>query len=247
MQKRAPNIRTNFRGREVVGTAGIVLTVGLTVSAVISLAVSDEKLASATVLIGSLAMCGLGYLDDVKGDRRAGGLLGHARELLKGHLTTGLVKAAGGAVIGLVCAWALGWDGVWIVIAGGVVALGANLANLFDLRPGRAIKVWVVVWVLVAAAATQAVRLTLLGLVVGAVIFVAPELRERVMLGDTGAGLLGASLGIAAIASVGRTAVLIVFVFLVALTLASERVSFSRVIDGVPPLRWADRFGRLPD
>jgi len=30
------------------------------------------------------------------------------------------------------------------------------------------------------------------------------------------------------------------------LNLASERVSFSRVIGAVPPLRAADRWGRLP-
>ena len=33
---------------------------------------------------------------------------------------------------------------------------------------------------------------------------------------------------------------------LVALTAASEVVSYSRVIDAVPPLRWVDRAGRLP-
>ena len=40
-----------------------------------------------------------------------------------------------------------------------------------------------------------------------------------------------------------RTAVLVV---VAVLNLASERVSFSRVIGAVPPLRAADRWGRLP-
>jgi hypothetical protein len=38
----------------------------------------------------------------------------------------------------------------------------------------------------------------------------------------------------------------VVLVVLVLLNLASERVSFSRVIDATPGLRHFDRFGRLP-
>ena len=37
-----------------------------------------------------------------------------------------------------------------------------------------------------------------------------------------------------------------IFVVLIALNLLSEVVSFSRVIERVPPLRWFDRLGRHP-
>ena len=65
------------------------------------------------------------------------------------------------------------------------------------------------------------------------------------MLGDAGANALGAVLGLALLqrhpARAGSA-----LAVLLALTAASEVVSYSRVIDAVPPLRWADRAGRLP-
>ena len=64
------------------------------------------------------------------------------------------------------------------------------------------------------------------------------------MLGDTGANALGAALGVGTVLSTSpgvRTAVAIV---LLLLTLVSEIVSFSRIIERVPPLRGFDQLGR---
>ena len=69
----------------------------------------------------------------------------------KGELTTGAVKIAGIGATGLTAALVAGSaDGAPatgpaavadLVINTGLIAGGANLLNLFDLRPGRAIKV----------------------------------------------------------------------------------------------------------
>jgi UDP-N-acetylmuramyl pentapeptide phosphotransferase/UDP-N-acetylglucosamine-1-phosphate transferase len=67
------------------------------------------------------------------------------------------------------------------------------------------------------------------------------------MLGDTGANVLGAAVGwglVVAVGSAGEWAALVVVVLL---NLVSERVSFTRVIDAVAPLRWFDRLGALPE
>jgi hypothetical protein len=72
------------------------------------------------------------------------------------------------------------------------------------------------------------------------------DLRERLMLGDAGANVLGAALGLGVVLACSpgvRTGVLVAVALL---NLASERVSFSRVINAVPPFRALDRFGRLP-
>jgi UDP-GlcNAc:undecaprenyl-phosphate GlcNAc-1-phosphate transferase len=79
----------------------------------------------------------------------------------------------------------------------------------------------------------------------GAVLGLLPEdLHERLMLGDTGANVLGGVLGLVVVLECDRTTRNIVLFVLIAFNLASEFVSFSAVIDRVPPLRWLDQLGR---
>ena len=242
---RAPHVRANYRGRPVVATGGIVLTLALVIG-IAWTQLSDRPTRVAVVMtLAGLSMGLLGYVDDVYGDRHAGGLLGHARALLKGTLTTGMLKAAGGAAVGLLSAWGLGRDGVWLVVAGAVIALASNLANLFDLRPGRVVKVWLVCAIPVAMSTAIGAGAVVTCAVAGALaVFLVWELREQVMLGDTGAGLVGAVLGVGAVASVGRFGLTVLLAVLLALTLLSEVVSFTRLIEAVPPLRWIDELGR---
>jgi UDP-GlcNAc:undecaprenyl-phosphate/decaprenyl-phosphate GlcNAc-1-phosphate transferase len=66
------------------------------------------------------------------------------------------------------------------------------------------------------------------------------------MLGDGGANALGAMLGAAAATSLPRGARLGLLTGIVALTAASEKISFTKVIEATPPLRWLDMLGRRP-
>jgi UDP-N-acetylmuramyl pentapeptide phosphotransferase/UDP-N-acetylglucosamine-1-phosphate transferase len=72
------------------------------------------------------------------------------------------------------------------------------------------------------------------------------DLGERAMLGDTGANALGALLGMATAATLPRPARLAALAAILALTAASEVVSFTRVIERTPALRWLDMLGRRP-
>ncbi len=254
--------KENFRGRTVIATGGVVLVLPLLIGGALSVApmivaptfAEAEVKVALTMLGAGLVTAALGLVDDVYGDRHAGGLIGHARALLRGTVTTGLLKAGGGAIVGLACAAMLGWRGLWGLLGGAVVALASNASNLFDLRPGRVIKLWVpcTVWLLFSASvrsgALASGRVMVAALLAGVVVFVFAELRETVMLGDVGAGLLGVVLGVAAIAVVDRAGLVVVFGVLLALTLLSEVVSFTKLIEATPPLRWLDRLGRrAPD
>jgi hypothetical protein len=156
-----------------------------------------------------------------------------------------MIKAAGGVLVGLTGAWAIGRRGIWILLGGAVIALAANTANLLDLRPGRTAKVWfpcalAIAWVNVPGGGEP----VLWAVAGGLAVFVTAELREQVMLGDAGVNLLGAVVGVAAVASLSNPVLVACAAVLLALNLASEFVSFSKVIDATPPLRWFDRLGR---
>ena len=71
------------------------------------------------------------------------------------------------------------------------------------------------------------------------------DLRERLMLGDTGANLPRCGAGARRRAETSRPVRTAVLVVLVVLNLASERVSFSKVIEATPGLRQLDRWGQL--
>ena len=76
----------------------------------------------------------------------------------------------------------------------GLIAGGANLLNLFDLRPGRAIKVAALAGGLLVAAGGRGPGATRAGIPLGAALaLVREDLGERAMLGDAGANALGAS------------------------------------------------------
>jgi UDP-N-acetylmuramyl pentapeptide phosphotransferase/UDP-N-acetylglucosamine-1-phosphate transferase len=109
------------------------------------------------------------------------------------------------------------------------------------------IKVSVLMAAVCVACAAAAPQLLGLCVVAGAAAgLLVPDLRERMMLGDAGANPLGATLGLAAVLVFAPMTRNWLLAALVVLNLASERVSFSRVIDRVAPLRLLDQLGRQP-
>jgi VIT1/CCC1 family predicted Fe2+/Mn2+ transporter len=64
------------------------------------------------------------------------------------------------------------------------------------------------------------------------------------MLGDGGANLLGVAAGIALYAVLPDPWVAVAAGIAVGLNVVAETVSFSRVIERAPPLRWVDALGR---
>ena len=99
-----------------------------------------------------------------------------------------------------------------------LVAASANLVNLLDLRPGRALKVVTLVGAAGALASRAQGRRRFVAPTVAALAFLPGDVGERTMLGDAGANGLGALLGVAAVRSAGATTRLLLLTAVLGLT-----------------------------
>jgi len=244
--------RRNYRGVDVPVGAGVLLAVAaIAVQAVLAVTdTSTDTFADSAVLVASLGFCLLGLVDDVAATGDDRGFRGHLRAMARGTLTTGGLKLAGGGLLALAVVSLTGEDRLGVLVLDALlIALSANVANLFDRAPGRTIKVGVVAAAALFATAGVVDRHLLVGVaaVVGAAVgLLAFDLREQLMVGDAGSNVIGSALGLGVVLTTAPATRVVVLIVVVAVNLASEKVSFSRVIDRVGPLRVADRLGRRP-
>jgi len=247
--------RSNWRGRTVPTAAGLVLPVvvmmaeaGRALLGALGAGISTTTPVRLAVLATVSGFALLGALDDIAGTGEPRGFRGHLGALAKGRVTTGSLKLIGGAALALaVVGPFVGERPLRLVADAGLVALCATLANLFDRAPGRVVKVAALGFLAVVAVAGARARLGAVAVAVGASLgLLVDDLRERLMLGDAGANALGAVLGLGLVLTARPLVRTIALVVVVALNAAGEMVSFSKVIDAVPPLRAIDRAGRLP-
>ena len=240
--------RTNHRGEPVTLLEGPAVAVAGVAAA---LAAPSLRTRTRVALAAAAAGAGaFGGYDDIAGSGAKRGFRGHLGALAHGEVTTGAVKLGGIGATGVAAAALTGGPAIDVAVNTALVAGCANLLNLFDLRPGRAIKVALAAGLPLGvsqlsrgrAATSCAVAVPL-----GAAAALLPEdLGERAMLGDAGANALGAMLGTAAAAGLSRRSRIALLAGVTALTAASEVVSFTKVIQRTPPLHWLDMLGRRP-
>ena len=197
---------------------------------------------------------GFGVLDDLGGSGKRRGLRGHLGALRHGEVTTGTVKLAGLAATGLAGGLLLGGKPSDVVINAGLDRgrrepaqplrpaprprhQGRGAVRRADRRGRRGDR-----------GPTGAAGLAAVAAPLGAGLALLPEdLGERAMLGDAGANALGAMLGAAAAQALPQArAGSGCWPGIVALTVASEKVSFTKVIERTPALRRLDMLGRRP-
>lgn len=283
--------RTNFHGATVSLRGGVAMAGAAVASAAVASALSDQPRAALGGVVASLGGGLAGYIDDVDqgahdGGKVAKGLKGHLGALAHGQVTTGVIKIAGIGASALAAsalvgskATSVGGKVADLALNTVLIAGTANLANLLDLRPGRALKATVLVaaplsYFSCAAAKTpasgasvtsatpaaasakpvspastsgaSAQRLLASGLNAAAITALVEDLQETTMLGDTGANAAGALLGTSLAANDSWKLRLGAALGVVGLILASEKVSFSKVIAANPALNWLDQLWRRP-
>lgn len=236
----------NFLGHEIEVGAGVLFVIVSTpifAGAALAIPAWWRQAAAFAIIVGVMGL--LGFLDDCRGDRASRGLRGHVKSFLKGKVTTGFLKAAGGLVVSLFVAKLIlqrSWLGA--VVDGTIIALSANALNLLDLRPGRAGAVFILSALLLLAfdIGVNAEAWALALLAVLAVMIYFDDRAAKLMMGDVGSNSLGGALGLAFVlavhAPVGRLCALAA---LIGLHVLAERVSISALIERNPILRRLDR------
>lgn len=267
----------NYRGARVrygLGVAWLVWSLCALVAAWAASALSPSPLWGLLAAGGVVAAFSFtaGVVDDAYGSGASRGFRGHLRQLTRGRLSTGGLKIV---VVGTVSLGAAIWlapIAVWgtesasafenagslvrVLLAGASIAFTANLVNLLDLRPGRALKSHVIlsfggVAGAVAMIGTAELRTALITGAVAVIMLLGPvvamwryDLGEQAMLGDAGANAMGAVSGVFIVSGLSLGWLVAYALFVFGLNLISERVSFSRVIEANTVLRRLDEFGR---
>jgi UDP-GlcNAc:undecaprenyl-phosphate GlcNAc-1-phosphate transferase len=249
------HVRPNHRGRLQPFPLGALILaaalVALVPLALVQQLGSGEVFHAETMLISlyALGVIALGLLDDMLGTRPGEpsprGWRGHGTAVMRGELSTGALKAVGSLGLALFVTSFQGLsDGRWL-LASAVLVLATHLFNLLDLRPGRATKALVILGAGLLIGSQDTRPLWSLGLFAGpALVAGAYDLRERGMLGDSGASLLGALAGLWMVLTLSGTGQAVALVLLAALTIYGELRSISELIERTGALRRLDSWGR---
>jgi hypothetical protein len=238
----------NVRGAMVPATLGLVLAAaGAASTAALALAGGDPVAEEGWVAVGGVALvAAAGLVDDLAppGPR---GLRAHLRALARGRATTGAVKLL--VIVGcsvVTISVVPGRTGLarWAGIV--LVAAATNLWNGLDVRPARALKFFYPAGLSVLATSWSQLPFAP-GIVLGSVLVLPWDARERAMLGDTGANLLGFTAGLCLFHALADAWVAIAALIAMGLNVVAETLTLSRLIRVVPPLRWYDRLGTRGD
>jgi len=254
----------NYRQQDLATPLGIVILAGVVIAAGIIGALHVLKITPHGYVYGLEFVAGvtaLGLFDDAySGASR--GWRGHGRAVLSGGMPTGALKAVG--TLALATWFATQPTGVsagfcdtpsdcyfgppfkvWLPTVL-VLVLSTNLFNIVDLRPGRAVKSFLLVAVALIIA-NGTLQLESMGVYVGAIVVVGLyDLREQGMLGDTGANLIGAVAGVWLATTINSEwGLWLCAAILAAITAYGEFRSISAFVERTPILSHLDSVGRI--
>ena len=232
----------NYRGAPVPAVLGFLLVAGGALAAAVGAWVGPISAADVVASVAALLVALAGFVDDlVPGGPR--GIRGHVVALANGQVSTGAMKVVVIIAASLTTVAASTRTGGLTRVSGVILIAGAtNLWNGLDVRPGRALK-WFLLLAATGALWWRHAPPFGIGVTLAALVAIFPDLRERAMLGDAGANLLGFTAGVALYTRSPSSWIPYAAAAMVVLNIVADTVSFSRVIEAVPPLRWFDRIG----
>lgn len=244
--KKGSTLSPNYKGEKIPVCMGLLFIFVQTINLSIVLLYLDDSNNYIMYYLFSIIFIGLvGLLDDLIGEEDIKGLKGHVRSFLKGNPTTGGIKALTGFFIALFISIVMSKDLVEIIVNTILIALFTNLINLFDLRPGRSIKVYITFSIiLLITASNQRYDLILYSFFGILLIYFPLDIKAKVMMGDVGSNVLGITLGIYCVFTHNLTTKLVYMLVLIIIHILAEKFSFSKIIDNNKFLKFIDHLGR---
>jgi len=196
-------------------------------------------------LVAIMTMATIGLIDDLIGNRDTTGFKGHIMSLLKGKVTTGGFKAIIGGLIALLLGSLFSFHIIEIIVNSLIIALFTNLINLLDLRPGRALKGFLSISILlIIIGLSKEVRIILISIIAYAIGYFPQDIKAKSMMGDIGSNTLGVILGVVTVVSYSMTAKFIVLALLVLIHIITEKYSLTEIIKKNSILNFIDELGR---
>ena len=159
-------------------------------------------------------------------------------------MTTGAFKALVGGIVGLLISVTISKDIPSIILGTLVIALSTNFMNLLDLRPGRAIKVYLLAIILCLFFCSVFERELMMLIVPAVIAYFYYDIKAMAMMGDAGSNVLGISLGIFIVISFNMYVQIFVLILLILVHIVAEKYSITKIIRNNKVLNYIDEFGR---
>lgn len=187
----------------------------------------------------------IGMIDDFIGEEDIKGFKGHIKSLFKGRLTTGGLKAVVGLLLAIIFSVFLSNNLIEMIVNVLLVTLFTNIINLFDLRPGRSNKVFLLLSTVLIITANiidyNFIIYSAMGIIL---VYIRYDLKAKSMMGDVGSNALGMTLGTFCVLTQTLNLKLIYLIILIVLHIISEFSSFSKIIKNNKFLNYLDNIGR---
>lgn len=238
-------VRPNYKGENIpIGMGIVFLPMTIINSILLLFFTSTNQIHIYILLFGIMSMFFAGIIDDTIGNRDVSGLGGHFRSLLNGNLTTGGFKALFGGFVGLLISVTISKNIVDIVVNTLIIALSTNFMNILDLRPGRAIKVYLLIMFSIFIKATSDFRNMVVLIIPSVLSYFRIDLKAKAMMGDAGSNVLGISLGIFFVMGFTLKTRLLWLLFLIFIHGVTEKYSLTKIIENNKVLNYIDKIGR---
>jgi UDP-GlcNAc:undecaprenyl-phosphate GlcNAc-1-phosphate transferase len=242
---------SNYKGEPVIQSFGLNLMLHyllyfagyLILMKVVSLKATLFHEALFILLITVLTF--MGWIDDQYGTNEIRGLRGHFRAFFYDKkVTSGFIKALLGTAISFVVAYFFSQDLLTWLFGGSVLALSIHFFNLLDVRPGRTIKsFWLLALVVLPLVALQDILTLALPIMLSTLILFHYDRYRLAMIGDVGSNVLGGVFGFYLLLSMSVPLQVTFFSSFLLLSLLSEKYSFTAYINNTPWLSKLDNWG----